>query len=91
MTQPCSGCLEACNNGHFWMFLSSCVTAIERIDLLTGRPLIWAQAHMLTEETDSEFCDVTQFGWKDMSGVETDEKKTTQTKRNSLNEVDPCR
>ncbi|KAJ3331738.1 Protein fam72b, partial [Blyttiomyces sp. JEL0837] len=30
VTQPCETCLESCNNGHFWMFLSDGVEAIER-------------------------------------------------------------
>ncbi|KAI8916218.1 protein FAM72, partial [Gorgonomyces haynaldii] len=29
VTQPCSRCLTACNNGHFWMFLSDGVTSSE--------------------------------------------------------------
>ncbi|KAF9918094.1 Protein fam72a [Lobosporangium transversale] len=30
VTQPCESCLEACNNGHFWMFHSDAVTCTER-------------------------------------------------------------
>ncbi|KAI9091141.1 protein FAM72, partial [Phlyctochytrium arcticum] len=33
VTQPCEKCLEACNNGHFWMFLSDGVQPVERFDL----------------------------------------------------------
>ena len=32
VTQPCVKCLEACNNGHFWMFLSEGVKPVERLD-----------------------------------------------------------
>ncbi|KAJ3148949.1 Protein fam72a [Geranomyces michiganensis] len=32
VTQPCEKCLEACNNGHFYMFLSDGVQPVERID-----------------------------------------------------------
>jgi hypothetical protein len=31
VTQPCEVCLDSCNNGHFWMFLSEGVKAQERI------------------------------------------------------------
>ncbi|KAF9208907.1 Protein fam72a [Podila verticillata] len=30
VTQPCESCLEACNNGHFWMFHSDGVSCTER-------------------------------------------------------------
>jgi len=30
VTSPCERCLEACNNGHFWMFHSDGVGARER-------------------------------------------------------------
>ncbi|KAG0254623.1 Protein fam72a [Mortierella polycephala] len=30
VTQPCEPCLEACNNGHFWMFHSDGVSCTER-------------------------------------------------------------
>ncbi|KAJ2794524.1 hypothetical protein H4R21_005469, partial [Coemansia helicoidea] len=29
ITQPCRECLKACNNGHFWMFLTENVYPIE--------------------------------------------------------------
>ena len=32
VTQPCELCLNSCNNGHFWMFLSDYVAANERLD-----------------------------------------------------------
>ncbi|KAI9330575.1 FAM72 protein-domain-containing protein, partial [Zopfochytrium polystomum] len=32
VTQPCAHCLKSCNNGHFWMFLSEGITAMERVD-----------------------------------------------------------
>ncbi|KAJ1981528.1 hypothetical protein H4R34_002039 [Dimargaris verticillata] len=32
ITQPCSGCMKACNNGHFWMFRTETVKAEERLD-----------------------------------------------------------
>lgn len=30
--RPCSSCLEACNNGHFWMFLNGTCRPIDRLD-----------------------------------------------------------
>ncbi|KAG0291782.1 Protein fam72a [Linnemannia gamsii] len=30
VTQPCESCLEACNNGHFWMFHSDGVSCTKR-------------------------------------------------------------
>merc|ERR1719198_54699 len=32
VTTPCTLCLSACHNGHFWMFHSQCLTSSERID-----------------------------------------------------------
>ncbi|KAJ2267304.1 hypothetical protein GGH14_006095, partial [Coemansia sp. RSA 370] len=29
ITQPCAECLKACNNGHFWMFLTENVYPVE--------------------------------------------------------------
>ncbi|KAJ2871846.1 hypothetical protein GGH93_004489 [Coemansia aciculifera] len=29
ITQPCTECLKACNNGHFWMFLTESVYPVE--------------------------------------------------------------
>lgn len=32
ITQPCQQCMEACNNGHLWMFHTEAVTSEERLD-----------------------------------------------------------
>ncbi|KAI8847147.1 FAM72 protein-domain-containing protein [Chytridium lagenaria] len=32
VTQPCEVCMNACNNGHFWMFHEDAVMASERMD-----------------------------------------------------------
>ncbi|KAI9091856.1 FAM72 protein-domain-containing protein [Phlyctochytrium arcticum] len=32
VTQPCEPCMEACNNGHFWMFHISEVAYADRLD-----------------------------------------------------------
>ncbi|KAH6574948.1 hypothetical protein BASA62_002208 [Batrachochytrium salamandrivorans] len=42
VTQPCEKCLDACNNGHFWMFLSGDVTYTERFDNTGTKVLRWA-------------------------------------------------
>ncbi|KAJ3218132.1 Protein fam72a [Dinochytrium kinnereticum] len=41
VTQPCAKCLDACNNGHFWMFLSDGVRPEERYEG-PDRLLRWA-------------------------------------------------
>lgn len=43
VSQPCEKCLEARNNGHFWMFYSETVTPSERKDptASNGKPLYW--------------------------------------------------
>ncbi|KAH9246975.1 hypothetical protein BASA81_015460 [Batrachochytrium salamandrivorans] len=43
VTQPCERCLDSCNNGHFWMFLSDGVFAKERTDATGIKQLLWAQ------------------------------------------------
>lgn len=45
VTQPCDLCLNSCNNGHFWMFLSDYVRAKERLDDAGEKTLVWA--HLL--------------------------------------------
>lgn len=32
VTLPCRSCLQSCHNGHFWMFHSGKVSALERLD-----------------------------------------------------------
>lgn len=42
VSQPCERCLEARNNGHFWMFYSDTVVPSERADPSgNGKPLYW--------------------------------------------------
>ncbi|KAJ1992437.1 hypothetical protein H4R33_001010 [Dimargaris cristalligena] len=49
ITQPCGGCMKACNNGHFWMFRTETVLAQERLDDTGNYPFIYPYtcAHML--------------------------------------------
>ncbi|KAJ3184166.1 Protein fam72a [Geranomyces variabilis] len=57
VTQPCEPCMEACNNGHFWMFHISEVAYADRLDTTgTGKALLWA--HLPKAETDCDFEDV---------------------------------
>lgn len=42
VSQPCDRCLEARNNGHFWMFCSEGITSAERIHYDGNGPLYWA-------------------------------------------------
>lgn len=42
VSQPCERCLDAKNNGHFWMFYSETIQAWERLDpRAEGKPLYW--------------------------------------------------
>lgn len=49
VSQPCERCLEARNNGHFWMFYSETVWAYERSDPATGKPMYWAALSPMRE------------------------------------------
>ncbi|KAI9144474.1 FAM72 protein-domain-containing protein [Paraphysoderma sedebokerense] len=42
VTQPCKTCLDACNNGHFWMFHMEQITYTERLDSSGTKVLLWA-------------------------------------------------
>lgn len=42
VSQPCDRCLEARNNGHFWMFCSEGITSAERMHFDGNGPLYWA-------------------------------------------------
>lgn len=41
VTQPCFKCLEARNNGHFWMYYAEHVSSAYRIDPASKQPLSW--------------------------------------------------
>lgn len=41
VSQPCDRCLDARNNGHFWMFYSEGVIPNERKDAEGAGPLFW--------------------------------------------------
>ncbi|TPX33122.1 hypothetical protein SmJEL517_g03953 [Synchytrium microbalum] len=52
VTQPCDVCLDACNNGHFHMFLSDGVFSTDRMGPDGRKPLLWA--HLPRVERDYE-------------------------------------
>ncbi|XP_013413001.1 protein FAM72A [Lingula anatina] len=38
----CKPCLQSCNNGHYWMFHSSSVVGMERVDFTGSHVLLWS-------------------------------------------------
>lgn len=60
VSQPCGGCLEAKNNGHFWMFYAETVRAWERTDSTTGKPLSWGVLSPM-RELDEAFSEVRRY------------------------------
>jgi hypothetical protein len=40
VTQPCDTCMDSCNNGHFWMFLSEGVASVDRLDPKSNNDII---------------------------------------------------
>ena len=42
VTQPCGTCLEACNNGHFWMFHMNEILSKDRFDDTKKQTMLWA-------------------------------------------------
>lgn len=53
VSQPCDRCLEAKNNGHFWMFYSETIKSYERPDpTLVGKPLYWGALSPMREFED---------------------------------------
>lgn len=41
VTLPCQSCIRSCNNGHFWMFHSSAVHPVERLDQTGNQIMLW--------------------------------------------------
>lgn len=52
VVSPCSQCLDACNNGHFWMFHSSACQPAERHDR-NKQIMLWN--NLPRAEMDMEF------------------------------------
>ncbi|TPX50668.1 hypothetical protein SeMB42_g01184 [Synchytrium endobioticum] len=60
VTQPCPACMDACNNGHFWMFHTGEVESSDRMTTLpngTQRPLFWVHLQDLDRENLDEPAD----------------------------------
>lgn len=53
VTQPCTSCMEAKNNGHFWMFFSNCVASSERES--GGEALMWTELVPFSEDYISSY------------------------------------
>jgi hypothetical protein len=49
---PCRPCLDACNNGHYFMFNSNTVYATERLDQTGTEILQWGDLPTVDDETD---------------------------------------
>jgi hypothetical protein len=60
VSQPCEKCLDAKNNGHFWMFYSETISPYERIDGSSGKPLHWGSLSPMREH-DETMC---PNGWR---------------------------
>ncbi|KAJ3321034.1 Protein fam72a [Boothiomyces sp. JEL0866] len=50
VTQPCEPCMDACNNGHFWMFHCTEVTSKDRLND-AGAVLAWSQIPRADSDT----------------------------------------
>ncbi|KAI9142030.1 FAM72 protein-domain-containing protein [Paraphysoderma sedebokerense] len=53
VTQPCDTCLDACNNGHFWMFHSDGIKADERKDGSGSTTLLWANLPIAEKDAEA--------------------------------------
>lgn len=53
VSQPCSRCLDAKNNGHFWMFYSETIRPAERLDERTGKKLCWGALSPMRDGEES--------------------------------------
>lgn len=61
VSQPCDRCLDAKNNGHFWMFYSETIMAAERPDPSNmGKPLYWGALSPM-KETDDYFTELRRY------------------------------
>lgn len=52
VTLPCQACIRSCNNGHFWMFHSSAVTPVERLDQTGIQIMLWGALPNSKEDTE---------------------------------------
>ncbi|XP_007897613.1 protein FAM72A [Callorhinchus milii] len=56
---PCKPCLLSCNNGHFWMFHSQVICAVNRLDPAGVELLLWGNLSdtEAEEEDDDSLCE----------------------------------
>ena len=52
VTKPCEACMNACNNGHFWMFHSDGVKADEVSDS-SGKVINWGSIEKIQETCEA--------------------------------------
>lgn len=62
VSQPCERCLEAKNNGHFWMFYSDTIWARERMDLSqSGKAICWGDLTQNVEMDPTKMLDSIRY------------------------------
>lgn len=49
---PCKSCLLSCNNGHFWMFHSQVIYAVNRLDSSGVDFLLWGNLPDIEDDED---------------------------------------
>ncbi|XP_071083103.1 protein FAM72A-like [Haliotis cracherodii] len=55
VSRPCRKCLMSCNNGHFWMYFSSCVNASQRVNRAGEELLLWGDLPSVGEDVSVIF------------------------------------
>ncbi|KAJ3389205.1 Protein fam72a [Lobulomyces angularis] len=56
VTQPCQSCMDACNNGHFWMFHVDHVNSTERMNSSGTKTLLWANLTRADADVEKVDC-----------------------------------
>ncbi|KXS15868.1 hypothetical protein M427DRAFT_496356 [Gonapodya prolifera JEL478] len=62
VTRPCERCLGACNNGHYWMFLSEAVRARDRLHPTSHSPMTWAALPAADSDPEGGTCASPELG-----------------------------
>lgn len=58
VTQPCEPCMDACNNGHFWMFHIAEVSYSDR--MIGSNTLLWAQLPRADRDCEASEIEITR-------------------------------
>ncbi|KAJ3222891.1 Protein fam72a [Clydaea vesicula] len=53
---PCQSCMDACNNGHFWMFHVDHVNSTERMNSSGTKTLLWANLTRADADVEKVDC-----------------------------------